>query len=319
MKIVCIESCEGNLIADRPIKIVLLFTVRESCRFGDARCQVQISHSNFQCWTAPMFLSDLYLCNDDKTLVIPNQDICIKEIKKDSMNITNNDFFTLTIFSQTSMRDHIFSLSNSFIKLIRIINFAFRFKFNFCNPNEKRSGSLNVSELKEDVLFLILSAQRDTFVEEFKCLEKGTPVQRKSKLSLNIQLLNVQLLNVFLRVYNIIRVGGRISHADLPLNSKFLIMLPDNNKLTGIILKYFDLKYFYLIPQALLSHVKQKFWPLSGRNFCRRTGHKYINCFKNKPVVSCQLMTDLPRQRVIPNLAFCVLGLDYCGPFFCCC
>lgn len=47
----------------------------------------------------------------------------------------------------------------------------------------------------------------------------------------------------------------------------------------------------------------------------RRTVHNCFNCYKNNPVVSSQIMADLPKERVTRNFAFHVTGIDYSGFF----
>lgn len=65
----------------------------------------------------------------------------------------------------------------------------------------------------------------------------------------------------------------------------------------------------------MLSCIKERFWPLSGRNLARKVLHECVSCFRAKPRVYEQLMGDLPSERVSPAPAFLRVGIDYCGPF----
>ncbi|GFX65809.1 pro-Pol polyprotein [Trichonephila clavipes] len=130
----------------------------------------------------------------------------------------------------------------------------------------------------------------------------GEPIPMKSKLT---------PLNVFLDESNIIRVGGRLANSNLnPM------ILPSRNVLTDIILSHYHKKYLHAGPHSLLYLVRQKFWPLNGRNNCRRIIHECVNCFKNKPITMNQIMANLPRDGVTPNYPFNVTGVDFAGPFF---
>ncbi|GFW22028.1 integrase catalytic domain-containing protein [Trichonephila clavipes] len=114
----------------------------------------------------------------------------------------------------------------------------------------------------------------------------------------------------------VLRVGGRLCNSDLNFECKFPVILPCNHKLTNLIVEYFHLKYFHLGPQALLYQVRQRFWPLRGRNVCRKIVHDCLVCFKVKPITCEQIMGNLPKERVRKNFPFDCSGIDFIGPFW---
>ncbi|GFX47909.1 integrase catalytic domain-containing protein [Trichonephila clavipes] len=114
----------------------------------------------------------------------------------------------------------------------------------------------------------------------------------------------------------VLRVGGRLCNSDLNFECKFPVILPCNHKLTNLIVEYFHLKYFHLGPQALLYQVRQRFWPLRGRNVCRKIVHDCLVCFKVKPITCEQIMGNLPKERVRKIFPFDCSGLDFIGPFW---
>ncbi|GFX80685.1 integrase catalytic domain-containing protein [Trichonephila clavipes] len=114
----------------------------------------------------------------------------------------------------------------------------------------------------------------------------------------------------------VLRVGGRLCNSDLNFECKFPVIIPCNHKLTNLIVEYFHLKYFHLGPQALLYQVRQRFWPLRGRNVCRKIVHDCLVCFKVKPITCEQIMGNLPKERVRKNFPFDCSGIDFIGPFW---
>ncbi|GFS80358.1 integrase catalytic domain-containing protein [Trichonephila clavipes] len=90
----------------------------------------------------------------------------------------------------------------------------------------------------------------------------------------------------------IARVGGRLENASLA-----------------------HTRLFHVGSQGLLNAVRQKFWPLSGRSITRKTVHQCVTCFKSRPILSSQVMGNLPRERVNISSPFPIAGLDLCGPF----
>lgn len=53
---------------------------------------------------------------------------------------------------------------------------------------------------------------------------------------------------------------------------------------------------------VLISHVRQRFWPLKAATMARSIEHHCVRCSKPKPQLLHQIMGDLP--------------VDYCGPFW---
>lgn len=69
-------------------------------------------------------------------------------------------------------------------------------------------------------------------------------------------------------------------------------------------------------PQNLLYQIRQKYWPLNGRNLCRKIVHSCIRCFRANPKQCSQQMGNLPKYRVNRDFVFNSVGVDLCGPFF---
>nr|XP_042911755.1 uncharacterized protein LOC122272307 [Parasteatoda tepidariorum] len=201
---------------------------------------------NVTWWTGPDFLKELVIPKCDETLNIPETDLPCEELKKCSVPDPKDiQSVSLITTNDRSFLEQILNLSNSFVKLIRILSFIFRFIHNCRNPISRNKGFLTIEENKHAENWLLLSLQSGKFQEEFKRLKQGEPVSSRSKLS---------CLNVFLDENSLIRVGGRLRNSDLS-NSKFPIVLPSKHKLTDVILNHYHLKYFHLGAHALLFQV----------------------------------------------------------------
>lgn len=203
--------------------------------------------------------------------------------------------------------DHVLSISNNYTKILRILSYVFRFVDNLRRPLEKRFGHVSMEEMRNAELYLVREIQKIEFFEEYNALLKGKPISNKSRL---------RSLNPFLDAQKVIRVGGRLIHADLNLSQKHQIILPAKGKLCDLIVDYYHKKYLHVGAQALLSCLRQKFWLLQGRNVVRKRTHECVICYKNKPVVMQQIMGSLPSERVNFSEPFNHVGTDFCGPFF---
>lgn len=113
----------------------------------------------------------------------------------------------------------------------------------------------------------------------------------------------------------VLRDGGRLEKTNIRSSQKHPIILPRNSKLSVSYFHNLHNQLFHVGPQGLLNAVRLKFWPLGGRNLARNTAHSCVTCFKAKPVVSSQLMGNLPAHRVNIAPPFSIIGLDLCGPF----
>ncbi|GFU61386.1 integrase catalytic domain-containing protein [Trichonephila clavipes] len=96
----------------------------------------------------------------------------------------------------------------------------------------------------------------------------------------------------------IVRVGGRLENASVPYLHKHPAIVPKGSKLSKLYFNSLPTRLFHFGPQELLNAVRQKFWPLRSRSIARKTVHQCVTCFKNRPILSSQIMGNLPSERV---------------------
>lgn len=92
----------------------------------------------------------------------------------------------------------------------------------------KKKGALSVEEIDEVTRQNILICQAQSFGKELRRLKEKRPIKRTSDI------LN---LNPFLDNYGIMRVGGRLEKADLPVETKHPIILPSTHHITKLIIR----------------------------------------------------------------------------------
>ncbi|GFY02942.1 integrase catalytic domain-containing protein [Trichonephila clavipes] len=142
--------------------------------------------------------------------------------------------------------------------------------------------------------------QEQVFLADIKSLQSKGVVSPNSKL---------RNLNPFIDRYVLLRVEGLLSNSDLPYVNKHPAILPGNHNLTVQIIAHFHRKNLHTGASSLLHYVREKFWPLNCRSFCRKVVHKCRVCFISRPLVTSQLMGNLPRDRVVPDYPFnCSVG-----------
>lgn len=113
----------------------------------------------------------------------------------------------------------------------------------------------------------------------------------------------------------ILRVGGRIKHANLTFAQRHPVILPSKHHVTKIIIDDLHEMYLHIGPSGLLSLLRQRFWILDGRNRVQQHLRKCVRCFKANPTKLPRYMGDLPAYRVTRSDVFSRVGVDYAGPF----
>lgn len=195
---------------------------------------------------------------------------------------------------------------SSWNKLVRITAYLFRFINNLkLKGEERRKNNLTVTELNSAECFWFKHVQGQEFTKELHNLKVGEAIHKKSKL---------RSLNPFIHEDGTIRVGGRLHHAHISMDQRHPIVLPAKHALTKLLANHLHKVNLHVGPQALLATMRQRFWPLNGKNLAKQVVRQCIICFRVKPKNQVPLMGQLPAPRVVPSRPFLETGVDYCGP-----
>ena len=199
----------------------------------------------------------------------------------------------------------LFEKYSDFVKLQRIIAFCLRFLHNKFSKDQKLTGPLKVHELQKALIAIIKNIQQKYFSQEIRDLESNKVLQNKQ----------LRCLNPFLDDSGIMRVGGRLSNANIPFSQKHPILLPSKCHVVNILLKREHLKLYHAGPQTVLSNFRLRYWPLNGLREVKRIIHNCVKCFRFKAKAAEQIMAALPSDRVNMARPFLKVGVDFGGPF----
>lgn len=191
-------------------------------------------------------------------------------------------------------------------RLIRIVAWCFRFKNNCVTPKgDRNQNPLSQQELNYSLMKLVKISQIAFFPSEYQNLKNGKRLNSKSSL---LQ------LSPFLDKDDLIRVGGRLKNSQFNFNKRHPILLPKEGHLTKLIFSTEHQRLLHAGPTLLLGNIRERFWPISGRNLAKQTVRSCIKCFRFRAKNCNPIMADLPNVRVTPKPPFICVGVDYAGP-----
>ncbi|GFY11820.1 integrase catalytic domain-containing protein [Trichonephila clavipes] len=250
-------------------------------------------------WKGPSFLQEGNTVPVSNNVLLSDESAYLEELKPTERK-------TLTVILDNNLLNHILSVSNNFQKNLCIFSYIYRFINNCKRPSNKQIGPLRMCEIQRAEITLVKLVQQMEFNSEIKDLSCKGMVNPQSK---------IRNLSPFLDSENVLRVGGRLAHSKLCFDKKHQIILPNNHRLTNLILEMTHKRHLHVGPQTLLSIVRQRFWPLNGRNMCRKLVNNCIICFKAKPVTCSQIMGQLPAERISQSFPFNKVGIDFLWTF----
>ncbi|KAJ2941115.1 hypothetical protein O0L34_g10350 [Tuta absoluta] len=171
---------------------------------------------------------------------------------------------------------------------------------------ENKEKPMTTYELNESLKTCITIVQRKDFMEEIEALKKRKCLKKDSK---------IKSLLPYLDEDSILRVGGRLRHADIAENLKHPIILDCKNELTTLIVADAHLKTLHGGVQLMLRYLKTNYWILKAKNLVKKKIHQCLICARHTAAARNQLMGDLPKVRVTPAKAFINSGVDLAGPY----
>lgn len=189
-------------------------------------------------------------------------------------------------------------------KIVRLLAYILRFLNNMSTKTEKICTKfLQHTELDHSLMLMIRHEQCIYYKAEIDAIRRGNNLKG-----------NLANLHPFLDELGILRVGGRLHHADICFSQKHPVILPRDSQITGLLIRAEHERLLHAGPKLLLSSLNQKFWIVNGLLAIKKITHKCIICFRQKATVAKQLMGSLPAGRVTASRPFEKVGVDFAGP-----
>ncbi|XP_033214090.1 uncharacterized protein LOC117171146 [Belonocnema kinseyi] len=205
--------------------------------------------------------------------------------------------------------DNLSNQISSCSKLVRILAYILKFldiKVGFSPAKiRNKDDATFVEYCIESEIIWIRYIQAKLFLKEIYDINEKVELNRGNPLL---------PLNPFVDGNKILRVGGRLAHANLEFDRKFPIILKAHPVVT-LIIRHVHEKCLHGGTQLTLSLIRQKFWIIRGRQNVKSVIYNCMSCVRLRAEVSNQLMAALPKSRITrPGRPFTHVGIDYACP-----
>ncbi len=174
------------------------------------------------------------------------------------------------------------------------------------------SKQLTPEIIERAEVVLIRHVQKQHFQSELKVLKESETESRKTvKRTSPLFKLDPILKD------GLIRVGGRLTRADIAFDSKHQFIMPKNSPVSTLILQETHKSAGHMGKNVMLSHVREKFWIIGAGKLIKGITSKCVTCLKYKAPAVEQKMSDLPEERLKSDQPpFSYVGMDFFGPFY---
>lgn len=170
-------------------------------------------------------------------------------------------------------------------------------------------------ELQQEHFGPVIQSLKNLDGNSDKFQERNTARHRNKRLK---KTSNLYKLDPFVDGDGLLRIGGRIRRADMPLDVKHPLILPKSDHITDLIVRHFHSATVHHQGRGITHNAIRQagFWIVNGRSSVARTIAECVTCRKLRSRPLTQKMSDLPEERVSPTAPFHYTGMDVFGPFY---
>ena len=178
---------------------------------------------------------------------------------------------------------------------------------------------LEVNLLQKAEVQIIKMLQKKIYKEELSILKDGTDTkntengQRRKVLRRSSTLYR---LDPFIDSEGVIRVGGRITNAEIPYHLRHPAVLPRNHRITELVIEHFHQKNMHQGRRATVHEIRSNgLWIVGCSTAVASITSRCVGCRKLRGNLQTQKMANLPNDRVndAPPFAYC--AVDVFGPW----
>lgn len=236
--------------------------------------------------------------NETYELIEPETD---QDIRTTYVNVLK----TATTPGERTINTERFKRFSSWTRLVKAIAFLKRFIRSFLERKKMVGSDVNVLEDAE--VKIIKTVQSEVFGEEIECLQSNTRISKQSRIF---------KLNPFLDERGLLRVGGRIVNSEVSFQEKKPVIIPGRHHIATLIIAHYHEKIKHQGRHFTEGAVRGAgFWIIGAKRQISTIIFKCVSCRKLRGKMECQIMSNLPEDRLQPFPPFTNVGVDVFGPW----
>lgn len=89
-------------------------------------------------------------------------------------------------------------------------------------------------------------------------------------------------LHLYINLAGFVRLGGRLTHADLPYAHKHSVILPSSHRLTDLIINHHHHRLKHPVANTLQTYLQQQYWIQYACRSIRSHLRLYVPCFRTR-------------------------------------
>lgn len=214
-----------------------------------------------------------------------------------------------TFFSYVDNFDDILLRFSSYSKALRVMAYVYRFidRTRRLKREYSRTTHISTTEFTTVKERLIVLAQKVFFPDEYHQLSEKETIRSSSRL---------RSLYPFIDANGIIRVGGRLSHANaLSFNEQHPIILPYGCNLSKLLVTFIHQVTLHGGNQLMMRVLRTEMWIPRSKNLIKSIVGRCRICTVMAKKNREQLMASLPLSRTLMDRPFTRTGVDFAGPY----
>lgn len=240
---------------------------------------------------------------------LPKEDVKVKEVDEGDPELKRIQVFTTEAKEEISLSKRLqrFSDWKRAVKAIARLRRCVKVVKGLV---ERSNKATTLEERQDAEQFIIHTVQEEVFSEEIKSLRQGKEVNSKGSNKL-------YKLNPFIDDHSILRVGGRLTQAELHPHVKHPAILPKGHYVSHLLIKHFHEKVQHQGRCITLNEIRSNgIWILGCSSEVSSHIYKCVKCRKLRKRNQEQKMADLPPERMETTAPFTYSGMDCFGPFY---
>ena len=265
-------------------------------------------------WNGPAFLwKPLDLQPQDKPNEPSTDDPEVKRVSTLATRVQN--------LAPTSLQETLNCFSD-WGKAKRVLAICARWPNKGNHPEQDKRTCVNVEDVQQVEKVIIRDAQNNKFKDEIAVLKSSTTSpttpECKEARDRNTAMKTTSCLyrlDPFLDEDGVLRVGGRVRHANLPDNVKHPCIIPRSSHVTNLIIDHYHEGGHQGQGMTLNTILSAGYWVIGGRRTIAGRISKCVKCGRQRGPTNEQKMADLPQDRLEPSPPFTFCAVDYFRPW----